>query len=575
MSKFAKYLPLLLSLPIALTAIHSTAQQAVTLAQLTGNNTSAPSASGVMPNGNAAAGNVSNVSLKKLLPPNFNGRVLAHWMPWWKCTEFPCEGSHDKRGPIRVHYSSEDSGQLDRTIRDMIRRGYDGVVVSEANTTGPDAEGALAMAREVTKFPNFVFAVFENHLNKLKPRDQPGKLMSDMAYDERHFFGLPNYLRINGHPVVYIFDNGDINWVSAEQQAPENPIFILNGPNHASGSVGGFFWFGGLEHNAKISSGDELDKLHSFYSDVGGNQGHLFSGAFFKGFDDRLAPWGLGRRVDQACGLTFVRSLAAVAKYLSRSSSNFLLLQGATWNDYEEGTELETGIDNCGSVGANVSGTIVRPVPSFAKPGSEETVDHYEVYLSVDGKHLMDAASIPVRGEPFDMAALKLTPGAYLVLVQMVGKSHILNQISTPVQLTIGGVSTPGRLPANLVPAQTSEPSSAPVDDETPADDATPPASAVAPAHAPTSSPTIFVTSPEEGGQVSNPVALSITTNEPFTVTRIQIWDHGKKVLDQLNSTSISGVSIPMTPGPHTLTINIKDESMATRDSTHVSFQVQ
>ena len=552
MSTIAKGLSLLLSLPLTLAATRCSAQQTVTLAQLTGNNTSAPSALGAMPNGNAAPGNISNVSLKKLLPPNFHGRVLAHWMPWWKCTDFPCEGSHDKRGPIRVHYSSEDSGQLDRTIRDMIQRGYDGVVVSEADTAGPDAAGAQAMAREVTKFPNFVFAIYENHLNKLKPRDQAAKLEHDMAYDQRHFFSIPNYLRINQRPVVFIFDNGDIDWARAEQQLPENPIFILNGPKYASGSIGGFFWFGGLEHNAKVSSGDELDKVHSFYSQVAGNPGRLYSGAFFKGFDDRLAPWGLGRRIDQACGLTFIRSLSAVAKYLSKSSSNLLLLQGATWNDYEEGTELETGIDNCGAVSASVSGTIVRPVPSFAKPGSEETVDHYEIYISVDGKHLIDAASIPVHGEPFDIATLRLAPGAYSVFVQMVGKSHILNQISTPVQLSIGGVSTPGHLPTGLVPAQTSEPGSESTPDAAPAQDTTPLPSASAPPPPPSSSPTITVSSPVEGAQVSNPVALSITTNEPFTVARIQVWDHGKKVLDQLNSTSVDGVSIPLALGAHT-----------------------
>ncbi len=574
MSKFAKCRSLLLALPLALAPMHSAAQQVVTLPQLTGNNTSAPASFGAMPNGNAAPGNVSNVSLKKLLPPNFNGRVLAHWMPWWKCTEFPCEGSHDKRSPIRVHYSSEDSGQLDRTIRDMIQRGYDGVVVSEADTAGPDAAGALAMAREVTKFPNFVFVIMENHLNKLRPHDQANKLMNDMAYDERHFFNIPNYLRINGNPVVYIFDNGDIDWAHAEQQLPDNPIFILNGPKYASGSVGGFFWFGGLEHNAKVSSGDVLDKIHSFYSEVGGHPGHLYSGAFFKGFDDRLAPWGLGRRIDQACGLTFVRSLSAVAKYLSKSPSNFLLLQGATWNDYEEGTELETGIDNCGSVNAEVSGTIVKPVPSFTNHGSEETVDHYEVWLSVDGKHLMDAASIPVRGEPFDIASLNLTPGAYTVFVQMVGKSHILNQISPPGELTIGGIASPGRLPRGLVPAQTSEPGTEPAQDAAPAQD-TSPAASPAPAQTSSSNPTITISSPTEGAQVSNPVALSISTNEPFTVARIQVWDHGKKIIDQLNSTSVDGVSVPMAPGAHTITINIKDESMATRDSKQVNFQVQ
>jgi len=213
--------------------------------------------------------------------------------------------------------------------------------------------------------------------------------------------------------------------------------------HHASGSVGGFFWFGGLEHNAKISSAMSSTTPFLLLR-CRGQQGHLFSGAFFKGSTiARSLGWD-EESTRPAVSLSFGPSqpspntFAVISNFRScRALPGTTTKKALSWKRHR----------HCGSVGANVSGTIVRPVPSFAKPGSEETVDHYEVYLSVDGKHLMDAASIPVRGEPFDMAALKLTPGAYLVLVQMVGKSHILNQISTPVQLTIGGVSTPDAFP--------------------------------------------------------------------------------------------------------------------------------
>lgn len=570
---FAKRLPRLLFLPLSLAATLSWAQHAVTLTQLTSNNTSASSLFGALPNGDAAPGNVSKVSLKKLLPPDFNGKVLAHWMPWWKCSESPCEGSHDKRDPLRVRYSAQDPAQIDRTIEDMISRGYDGVLVSEANTAGADTAGALAMARQMTKFRDFLFAVSENHLNKFHSAgEQLSKLMSDMSFAQSHFFRLRNYLRINGRPVVYVFDNGDVDWARAEEQAPGNPIFILDGPSHASGSVGGFFWFGGLPHNSEVSSGQEIGKLDDFYSEVARNPGRLYSGSFFKGFDDRLAAWGQGRRVDQACGLTFVRSLAAVAKYLSRAPSNLPLLQVATWNDYEEGTEVETGIDNCGSVSAGVAGTVVRAVPSFTGNGSEETVDHYEVYVSVDGEHLMDAGSIAVGGAPFDVAALGLAPGAYKVFVQMVGKSHILNRTSAPVPLIIGGVSTPGQLPAGLPQAPQSRVSPAAAQDTTSAGNAAPEASQPA---APASGPRISVSSPAEGSQVSSPVTFNITTSEPFPVARIQVWDHGVKIIDQRDSALVNALSVPMSPGEHSLTINVQDRSMKTRDSATVSFQVR
>ncbi len=243
-----------------------------------------------------------------------------------------------------------------------------------------------------------------------------------MSFAESHYFSLQNYLRIDGRPVVYIFDNASIDWASAAVQAPGHPLFILNGPSHASGSMGGFYWFGGLPHQATVSSAEALSKLHSFYSQVAANPGRIYSGAFFKGFDDRFAPWTQGRVVDQACGLTFVRSLSAVSTYLASSSSDLPLLQVATWNDYEEGTEVETGVDNCAAVSAGVSGTVIQPVPSFSGVGSEETVDHYEVYLSRDGKNLMDAGSIAVGGASLDLNTLGLASGTYQVICADGGK---------------------------------------------------------------------------------------------------------------------------------------------------------
>lgn len=447
MSAFAKCLPPLLFLPMFFAANLSRAQHAATLTQLMSNNTSASSSFGALPNGDAAPGNVSKVSLKELLPAGFKGKVLAHWMPWWKCSESPCEGSHDKRDPLRVQYSTEDPVQIDRTIQDMISRGYDGVMVAEANTAGADAAGALAMAREMPKFPNFLFSVSENHLNKLhSPGEQFSKLMSDMSFAQSHFFRLQNYLRINSRPVVYIFDNGDLDWASAEEQAPGNPIFILDGPSHASGSVGGFFWFGSLPHNAEVSSGEELGKLDSFYSQVASNPARLYSGSFFKGFDDRLAAWSQGRRVDQACGLTFVRSLSAVAKYLSRAPSNLPLLQVATWNDYEEGTEEESGIDNCYNA-VNLSyksgSTTIMDWSLGTNSGTLgyqtiNTIDHFALWTATHGSTTLTLRAQPAYNTTsYDLSTLNLPAGTYDVYLEMVGKPSIQNEMSaTPLVYT-------------------------------------------------------------------------------------------------------------------------------------------
>jgi hypothetical protein len=420
--------------------------------------------------------------------------------------------------------------------------------------------------------------VSENHLDKIQlAGEQLNQLMSDMSFADSHYFSLPNYLRIDGRPVVYIFDNASIDWASAAAQAPGHPLFILDGPSHASGSVGGFYWFGGLPHNAQVSSAEALSKLHSFYSQVAANPGRLYSGSFFKGFDDRYAPWTKRRVVDQACGLTFVRSLSAVSTYLGRSFSNLPLLQVATWNDYEEGTEVETGIDNCAAVSAGVSGTVVKPVPSFTGVGSEETVDHYEVYLSRDGKNLMDAGSTAVGGASLNVNTLGLPSGTYKVYVQMVGKSHILNHMSPQAEVTVDGASMPGQSSASL-PGRSSTDITTPAVNTAPVS-STPSAGSTAsvsdvPLAGGTASTHISVSSPADGSNISNPVTLTISTDEPFAVARIQVWDRGVKIVDQMNSPSVNASGLQLSKGTHNLTINVKDASMKTKDSVTLTFQV-
>jgi hypothetical protein len=282
--------------------------------------------------------------------------------------------------------------------------------------------------------------------------------------------------------------------------------------------------------------------------------------------------------VDQACGLTFVRSLSAVGTYLGTSSSNLSLLQVATWNDYEEGTEVETGIDNCAAVSAGVSGTVVKPVPSFSGVGSEETVDHYEVYLCKDGKNLMDAGPIPVGGASLDVNTLGLPSGTYQVYVQMVGKSHILNHISPQAEVTIGGGAMPGQSPASS-PGQPSADMTTPAVNTAPAGRTSSVGSTASVSDAPVvggpSSTHISVSSPAAGSNISNPVTLTISTDEPFAVARIQVWDRGIKIVDQINSPSVNASGLQLSKGTHTLTINVKDPSMKTKDSMTLTFQVE
>ena len=67
-------------------------------------------------------------------------------------------------------------------------------------------------------------------------------------------------------------------------------------------------------------------------------------GAAFKGFDDYEAGWATDRVLTQGFGTTWLNSIAE-PKTITGANLSYMMIE--TWDDYEEGTETETGISNC------------------------------------------------------------------------------------------------------------------------------------------------------------------------------------------------------------------------------------
>jgi PKD repeat protein len=97
-----------------------------------------------------------------------------------------------------------------------------------------------------------------------------------------------------------------------------------------------------------------------------------------------------------------------------------------TWNDYEEATEIETGIDNCVSVSASVSGSTLN----WSITGDESTIDHYTAFISADGQNLMPLGDFPAGTRALNLAGFGFNAGTYSVFVKAVGKPSLLNHMS-------------------------------------------------------------------------------------------------------------------------------------------------
>jgi hypothetical protein len=70
-------------------------------------------------------------------------------------------------------------------------------------------------------------------------------------------------------------------------------------------------------------------------------------GGAWPGFNDVKASWSLNRHISARCGQTFTDTVDFWRKYFPADQIiPFVLIE--TWNDYEEGSEIEPGLPKCG-----------------------------------------------------------------------------------------------------------------------------------------------------------------------------------------------------------------------------------
>ena len=158
----------------------------------------------------------------------------------------------------------------------------------------------------------------------------------------------------------------------------------------------------------------------------------LTYGASYIGFNESLAPWVTSnpRIMNQNCGQTWLDTFSAVAKAGYSASNQLQAIQIVTWNDYEEGTEIETGISNCITISPSINGSSLQ----WTITGNENAVDHYVVFISLDGQELMNLANVAAGTHALDLSTYNLPPNTtYQLFVEAIGAPSVQNQMSASV----------------------------------------------------------------------------------------------------------------------------------------------
>ena len=287
--------------------------------------------------------------------------------------------------------------------------------------------------------------------------DLTGALINDLNYITQTYISSPAYIRWNGNPVILYFgvEGYSIDWTRVRANTASNLKFVFQntGGFTRTYSDGGFSWV----QPGDVTATDpmSLTYLTNFYQAAQQYPAKLPVGASYKGFDDTLASWSANRHMQQQCGQTWLSTFNK-ANSMWSTADQLAWFQLVTWNDYEEGTEIETGIDNCLGITTSVSGgtgyllygyndaSMSGGTLNWTITGSESTVDHYTAFISNDGTNLMSVGDFPAGTRTVNLDSFGFDPGTYSVYVKAVGKPSILNHMSAAATYTSG---TPGPQP--------------------------------------------------------------------------------------------------------------------------------
>jgi Glycosyl hydrolase family 71 len=394
--------------------------QTTSLQALTANNTSA-----VRQISGAELGNISKLPIRSLLYPGATTKILVHYMGWF--------GSAKHKD---VGYRSDDPNQVKRQVEDMISRGIDGVIV---DWYGPDDQlidrSAKLMFAEAERHPGFSAAISIDtgafrQCDK-QHCDVTDEMVQLLRYVERNFESSPAYLRVNGRPLVTSFglEQRPIDWNVVRASARGNPLFIFRnaGGFQRAQSDGAFSWAGPAKINPSDPTGSAY--LNAFNAAAMSAPGKISIGSAYKGFDDSDASWGKGKLIPENCGRTWLETFDLINRtYSTRRQLPFL--QIPTWNDYEEGTEIESGIDNCVSLRVEMHGSKLQ---WKLQSGSRDTIDHYTVWASSDGKRLTPVGDADAGADSFDLKKVRVPAGTRQLYLQAVGKASIRNHLVGPI----------------------------------------------------------------------------------------------------------------------------------------------
>lgn len=285
--------------------------------------------------------------------PHQPPQVLAVYEAWF---------GHPRH--IAVGYSVQDPATVDRQIAQAKAEGIAGFVVDWYGYREPFIDKAYAGIQAAAARAGFRVAMMYDESDG--EEGATDETIEDLRLFYRKYLsagaaGRSAYLTEGGRPVLFIFPKGNhTDWAKVRGEVDRwSPAPILvdeyQGPKDVPGVDGFYAWINpGPGGWAPDGSRWGAEYLKEFYATMRDRFPEMMAvGGVWAGFNDRRASWSLNRHIDFRCGRTLADTEDLWRQALAKHPMPFVLVE--TWNDYEEGTAIERGIESCGGPPVNPS----------------------------------------------------------------------------------------------------------------------------------------------------------------------------------------------------------------------------
>ena len=289
----------------------------------------------------------SSLAAQSFLDGNSQPTMLAAYLPWF-----------GQPGHINVGYSSQDRVVIEKQIDQAKQLGISAFVVNWYGSGHAFEDKAYALMQQVAAEKSFKIAILYDESDS-DPANETADIINDLQYAYEHYIGphaaaREAYLTYQDRPMVFIFPKGgrvDWNRVRATVNGWESPPLLIDKdirPDLANVFDGFYAWINPGKQGWQPDGGNwGQTYLDNFYKTMLTEYPNKIAvGAAWPGFNDTNASWSQNRKMNARCGRTFVDTMRVFRRYYDQQHPlPFLMIE--TWNDYEEGSAIERGVDNC------------------------------------------------------------------------------------------------------------------------------------------------------------------------------------------------------------------------------------